>query len=515
MDEQVGLVRGLTTTRGRRGVAGQHDLAARSSRAEHRVGGDHPAVASVIGSPPWSNPTLPAGRDAERVRGVDVEAAGPLVLDERVADRGDAVIDGERLDAVLAALERLPRLELDELERVREPPEERPQLREQVLQPLRPVHRERRLVPAAQRKRLQHPRQAEEVVGVEVRQEDVLEVGQADDGALQLPLRPLGAVEEQLLAAAPHQERRRRALCGRHRAPTCRERGGRGPRRAILGVSTSLARGFRRSMADPTVLEVYRREITPELYAEIRELYKTHSIAEDARDLPGLISTLTPDCVYELVQTGHRWEGHEGAARFYTQLLTAFPDIRFDLTDIVIGPQGVCEEADVTATHQAPWLGVEPTGERLEWKVVIWFPWDQERRLFRGEKVYVSGIELPHLLGHEDLLPGRSVAERGGCAAGASRRPRACRRRRSQRRSTRGCRGLHDVGPLGPGAARAERPSRRLAPEDEHDDELGEHVFVTVGEQMFVSSEPCLTGVRAETARWLLHRVRRSPRRGS
>ena len=53
-------------------------------------------------------------------------------------------------------------------------------------------------------------------------------------------------------------------------------------------------------MADPTVLEVYRREITPQLYSEIRELYKTHSIAEDARDLPGLISTLTPGCVYEL-----------------------------------------------------------------------------------------------------------------------------------------------------------------------------------------------------------------------
>ena len=153
-------------------------------------------------------------------------------------------------------------------------------------------------------------------------------------------------------------------------------------------------------MADPTVLEVYRREITPELYTEIRELYKTHSIAEDARDLPGLISTLTPDCVYELVQSGHRWEGHEGAARFYTGLLTAFPDIRFDLTDIVIGPQGVCEEADVSATHSAPWLGVPPTGERLEWKVVIWFPWDEELRLFRGEKVYVSGIPIP------DVSPG-------------------------------------------------------------------------------------------------------------
>jgi predicted ester cyclase len=148
-------------------------------------------------------------------------------------------------------------------------------------------------------------------------------------------------------------------------------------------------------MADPTVLEVYRREVTPELYRDVRELYKTHSLAEDARDLDGLISTLTADCVYELVQSGHRWEGHEGARRFYTELLTAFPDIRFDLTDIVIGPQGVCEEANVSATQHGPWLGSPPTGEPLEWKVVIWFPWDSEQRLFRGEKVYVSGIDLP------------------------------------------------------------------------------------------------------------------------
>jgi predicted ester cyclase len=148
-------------------------------------------------------------------------------------------------------------------------------------------------------------------------------------------------------------------------------------------------------MADPTVLEVYRREVTPELYRDVRELYKKHSLAEDARDLDGLISTLTPDCVYELVQTGHRWEGHDGARGFYTELLTAFPDIQFNLTDIVIGPQGVCEEADVSATQHGPWLGTPASGEPLAWKVVIWFPWDPELRLFRGEKVYVSGIDLP------------------------------------------------------------------------------------------------------------------------
>jgi hypothetical protein len=138
------------------------------------------------------------------------------------------------------------------------------------------------------------------------------------------------------------------------------------------------------------VVELIRRDLAPEEYDEIRELWKRHSKAEDERDLPGLISTLTDDCVYELRPNGPRWEGHEGAARFYMQLLTAFPDIHFDLTDIVIGPQGVCEEARVTGTHKERWLEHEATGEFLTWNVVIFFPWDPEKRLFRGEKVYTD-----------------------------------------------------------------------------------------------------------------------------
>jgi predicted ester cyclase len=147
------------------------------------------------------------------------------------------------------------------------------------------------------------------------------------------------------------------------------------------------------------VRKLIRRDPEPEEHDAIRELWKRHSIAEDSRDLPGLLSTLTEDCVYELVQTGHRWEGHEGAARFYAGLLGGFPDIDFRLTNIVIGPQGVCEEADVTGTFDNAWLGVPPTGERLAWQVTIFFPWDREQRLFSGERVYTAGLPLPELAG--------------------------------------------------------------------------------------------------------------------
>jgi predicted ester cyclase len=146
-------------------------------------------------------------------------------------------------------------------------------------------------------------------------------------------------------------------------------------------------------MSDKAIMAQLRREITPELYEQIRREWKAHSIAEDGRDLAGLLATLTDDCVYELVQTGHVWHGHAGATRFYTELLTAFPDIHFDLQHIVIGPQGVWEEAHVTATYQQAWLDYPATGQPVEFEALILFPWDPEKQKFKGERVHVIGLE--------------------------------------------------------------------------------------------------------------------------
>lgn len=145
-------------------------------------------------------------------------------------------------------------------------------------------------------------------------------------------------------------------------------------------------------MSDRDIRDRLRREISPEGYREIRELWKKHSLAEDARDVPGLLSTLTEDCAYELVPTGTRWEGHAGATRFYTELLTAFPDVDFHLQEIVIGPQGVFEVAAVTATHRERWLDWAPSGQPVEFTVAIYFPWCPERRLFEGERVWLPRV---------------------------------------------------------------------------------------------------------------------------
>ncbi|HSK65903.1 MAG TPA: nuclear transport factor 2 family protein [Anaerolineales bacterium] len=137
------------------------------------------------------------------------------------------------------------------------------------------------------------------------------------------------------------------------------------------------------------VVQLIRRRIDPDEYRDIRKLWIAHSIAEDSRDIPGLMATLTEDCVYTVVNKGVDWYGKAGATQFYQQLLTSFPDIHFDLENIVIGPQGVFEEAFVSGTYKSQWLDMPaPEGQRVEFAVTILFPWDPVQKLFTGERVY-------------------------------------------------------------------------------------------------------------------------------
>jgi predicted ester cyclase len=126
----------------------------------------------------------------------------------------------------------------------------------------------------------------------------------------------------------------------------------------------------------------------------IRRLWQRHSIAEDRRDIDGLIATLAPECVYEIVGSGLRWEGHAGARRFYSELFAAFPDNHFRLTEIVIGPQGVFEAATLSATHLGPFAGLETSGRRVELPVAIHFPWLPAKGRFSGERIFLDRTAL-------------------------------------------------------------------------------------------------------------------------
>lgn len=137
------------------------------------------------------------------------------------------------------------------------------------------------------------------------------------------------------------------------------------------------------------VVPLLRRRIDQNEYRSIRQLWIAHSIAEDTHDIPGLMATLTEDCVYTIVNKGRDWRGKAGATQFYQHLLTAFPDVHFDLQNIVIGPQGVFEEAYATGTYQSQWLDLpSPAGQHVEFFVTILFPWNPDQQLFNGERIF-------------------------------------------------------------------------------------------------------------------------------
>ena len=143
-----------------------------------------------------------------------------------------------------------------------------------------------------------------------------------------------------------------------------------------------------------TIRERLARKPDAAEHRRIRRLWQRHSIAEDRRDIDGLVATLAPDCVYEIVGSGLRWEGHAGARAFYTELFAAFPDNRFALTDIVIGPQGVFEAVVLEATHRGPFARLQPTNKPVRLELSILFPWDPASQLFLGEQIYLDRTAL-------------------------------------------------------------------------------------------------------------------------
>ena len=173
--------------------------------------GDTPPTVSPACSRPKSGP----GATPSAAARLGVEAARALGLDDRVAERAPAVAHVERLDVVPVELDRVTGVHVGDLQVVGDPAPDAGHRRQQPLRPGRAEDVER-LLATPQVERLQHPRQPEPVVGVVVREEDGVEIGETD-AAQQLALGPLAAVEQQPVTVEPREHGRQAAPGGGHR----------------------------------------------------------------------------------------------------------------------------------------------------------------------------------------------------------------------------------------------------------------------------------------------------------
>ena len=170
--------------------------------------------ASVTGSPRCSRPARGRRehRAARPARGRSARGAPPRRA--RTRERARHARPGMPRRRIRRARAVRPRPRR-RARRVGQPAEDPPESAQQLVEAGRPVDREWRL-PSAEGERLQHPGQSEVVIGVVVREEDLVELDEADVAAQQLALRALPAVDQEPLAAPPDERRAERALCGRH-----------------------------------------------------------------------------------------------------------------------------------------------------------------------------------------------------------------------------------------------------------------------------------------------------------
>ena len=209
MDEKVDSGGGIHDRSSRCGIAGERDRAARARRSEDLLRSDHIAVRELDRLSALQSAPLPPRGHTECVGACDIEAPRAGCLADQVPESLRTVVDSEGADLVVASLDDVTRIELDGLDGVGQRSEDTAQGAEEIPKTRGAVEREWHIAPP-QRERLEHAGQAEIVIGVEMREQDVLEVDQSDIRAEQLPLGALAAIDQETVAAPPDE----RCRCG-------------------------------------------------------------------------------------------------------------------------------------------------------------------------------------------------------------------------------------------------------------------------------------------------------------
>lgn len=159
-------------------------------------------------------------------------------------------------------------------------------------------------------------------------------------------------------------------------------------------------------MSDPVtpalqhIIDLLNRETTTEEYDDVRavwfahvnneeKLFVPHSAEDGAKALDAVMNTLIDDCRIGFIG-GRMWNGQDGCRQFYDFLLGTFEGMVWEPQAVVIGPQGVLDVAQMTATKQNNAFGpLDKTNEPVRVQWVIHWPWDPAARKFSAELFYI------------------------------------------------------------------------------------------------------------------------------
>ena len=89
----------------------------------------------------------------------------------------------------------------------------------------------------------------------------------------------------------------------------------------------------------------------------------------NAGDIAGFGDLLADDFVEHESGTGFP-PTKAGTLEYFRALQAAFPDLRMDVDDLIASEDKAVARVTVTATHKGEFMGVPPTGKRVEMQVI-------------------------------------------------------------------------------------------------------------------------------------------------
>jgi steroid delta-isomerase-like uncharacterized protein len=122
-----------------------------------------------------------------------------------------------------------------------------------------------------------------------------------------------------------------------------------------------------------------------------------HIDAENRHDIEGIIATFHHPR-YEV--NGEPSEGEEAVRELLQILMQGFPDLNAEIVKLRHLEDGVLVEGLITGTHAGEWVGIAPSGNRINMRVVSIFEFDEDRLMC--EKAY---MDVATMLAQVGVLP--------------------------------------------------------------------------------------------------------------
>jgi len=127
-------------------------------------------------------------------------------------------------------------------------------------------------------------------------------------------------------------------------------------------------------------------------------IVEQHVRFENAHDLDGVLGTFGNTARYDDEAWGEHYSGADGVREFYTQLMTALPDLEIEVLRRHVTDEVVVLEVMIRGTHLGAWRGLPSTGRRVEIPLCGVYTFDEQDRL-AGERIYYDRRAVLRQLG--------------------------------------------------------------------------------------------------------------------